>query len=127
MRYVGIDIGAEHHFVAAVDEDESVLVRPTRISEDRDGYERLRETLQKFVSDLRASGFAQLGKERQIAMYSDYLDSLARLEALARRSERALVLSLGLNNQGADPSSPPSAAAQAGSEVASARERDDLS
>jgi transposase len=45
MRYAGIDIGAEHHVVAAVDEDETVLVRPTRISEDRTGYERLRETL----------------------------------------------------------------------------------
>jgi transposase len=45
MRYVGIDIGAEHHVVAAVDEDESVLVRPTRVSEDRAGYERLREAL----------------------------------------------------------------------------------
>jgi transposase len=45
MRYVGIDIGAEHHVVAVVDEDEAVLVRPTRISEDRVGYERLREAL----------------------------------------------------------------------------------
>jgi transposase len=45
MRCAGIDIGAEHHVVAVVDEDEAVLVRPTRVAEDRAGYERLREAL----------------------------------------------------------------------------------
>jgi transposase len=45
MRYFGIDVGAEHHVVAAVDDDETVLVRPMRIAEDAAGYRRLREVL----------------------------------------------------------------------------------
>lgn len=45
MRYVGIDIAAEEHVVAAVDEEEQVLVRPTRFAEDAEGYARLREWL----------------------------------------------------------------------------------
>ncbi len=45
MRWFGIDIGAETHVVAAVDDDEAVLLRPTRVSEDAVGYARLRETL----------------------------------------------------------------------------------
>jgi transposase len=45
MRYIAIDIGAEHHVVAAVDEDEQILLRPLRFAEDADGYRRLRESL----------------------------------------------------------------------------------
>jgi transposase len=45
MRHFAIDIGAEHHVVAAVDEDEQVLVRPLRFAEDAEGYRRLREAL----------------------------------------------------------------------------------
>jgi transposase len=45
MRYVGIDIAAEEHVVAAVDEEERVLVRPTRFAEDAEGYARLRQWL----------------------------------------------------------------------------------
>jgi transposase len=45
MRYAGIDIGAEQHVVATVDDEETVLTRPTRFAEDRAGYERLREVL----------------------------------------------------------------------------------
>lgn len=45
MRYFAIDIGAEHHVAAAVDEDEQVLLRPLRFAEDADGYRRLREAL----------------------------------------------------------------------------------
>ena len=41
MRFVGIDIGAEVHVIAIVDEGQQVLVKPTKVSEDRDGYERL--------------------------------------------------------------------------------------
>jgi transposase len=41
MRFVGIDIGAERHLVAAVDEADRVLIKPTAILEDADGYERL--------------------------------------------------------------------------------------
>jgi len=45
MRFVGIDIGAETHLVAAVDEAEHVLMPPTKIGEDADGYQRLLERL----------------------------------------------------------------------------------
>jgi transposase len=45
MRYIGIDIAREEHVVAAVDEEERVLVRPTRFTEDAEGYARLREAL----------------------------------------------------------------------------------
>jgi transposase len=45
MRFVGIDIGAEQHVVAAVDEESRVLLRPTPVSEDAAGYARLRGLL----------------------------------------------------------------------------------
>ena len=45
MRYIGIDIGAEHHVVAAVDEEEQVLLRPARFTEDALGYSKLKEWL----------------------------------------------------------------------------------
>ena len=45
MRYFAIDIGAEHHVVAAVDDDDKVIVRPVRFAEDAPGYRQLRELL----------------------------------------------------------------------------------
>jgi len=45
MRHFGIDIGAEHHLVAAVDDNEQVLVSPTRFAEDADGYAKLKQLL----------------------------------------------------------------------------------
>jgi transposase len=45
MRYVGIDIGAEQHVVAVIDDDETVLQRPRSFAEDADGYARLKESL----------------------------------------------------------------------------------
>jgi transposase len=45
MRYFAIDIGAEHHVVAALDDDEQIILRPLRFAEDVDGYRRLRESL----------------------------------------------------------------------------------
>lgn len=45
MRFVGIDIGAETHVVAVVDEAQQVLVKPTKVTEDRDGHQRLLELL----------------------------------------------------------------------------------
>ena len=41
MRYVGIDIASETHLVAVVDQDQNVLVQPTRIKEEHDGYTKL--------------------------------------------------------------------------------------
>src|SRR5262245_9134201 len=45
MRFAGIDIAAETHTVAIVDEAGMVLVKPTPFAEDAEGYGRLRERL----------------------------------------------------------------------------------
>jgi transposase len=45
MRFVGIDIGADAHVAAAVDEADGVLIKPTNITEDAVGYDRLRDLL----------------------------------------------------------------------------------
>jgi len=45
MRYVGIDIASEKHFVAVVDEAAEVLVKSTAFGENASGYERLFELL----------------------------------------------------------------------------------
>ncbi len=41
MRIAGIDIGSEHHVLAVIDDTGATLVRPTKLSEDAAGYERL--------------------------------------------------------------------------------------
>lgn len=41
MRFAGIDIAAETHFVAVVDESSGTVVKPTSFSEDASGYEKL--------------------------------------------------------------------------------------
>jgi transposase len=45
MRYVGIDVASEKHFVAVMDETEAVLVKSTGFAEDSEGYTRLFELL----------------------------------------------------------------------------------
>ena len=41
MRFAGIDIAAETHFVAVVDEGSGTVVKPTTFTEDAAGYEKL--------------------------------------------------------------------------------------
>lgn len=41
MRFAGIDIAAETHFVAVVDEASGAVVKPTSFAEDAGGYEKL--------------------------------------------------------------------------------------
>ncbi len=41
MRFVGIDIASETHVVAALAEDQTVLLRPVSFKEDAAGYEQL--------------------------------------------------------------------------------------
>ncbi len=41
MRFVGIDVAAERHVVAAVDETSAVQLKPTPLTEDREGYQKL--------------------------------------------------------------------------------------
>jgi hypothetical protein len=38
MRFVGIDVAAERHVAAVVDEEETVICRPSSIGEDAAGY-----------------------------------------------------------------------------------------
>jgi transposase len=45
MRFAGIDVAAETHVVAVIDEGETVLVKPTPFPEDADGYARLLDRL----------------------------------------------------------------------------------
>jgi transposase len=45
MRYVGIDIAAERHVVAAVDAQGAVVLRPTPFTEDAVGYDHLLQVL----------------------------------------------------------------------------------
>jgi transposase len=45
MRFAGIDIAAETHIVAVLDEAETVLIKPTPFTEDADGYARLLDRL----------------------------------------------------------------------------------
>lgn len=45
MKYVGIDIASEKHFVAVVDESCEVVVKATAFGEDAAGYEKLFELL----------------------------------------------------------------------------------
>jgi transposase len=41
MRFVGIDVAAERHVVAVVDESGRVLLKATSFTEDADGYAKL--------------------------------------------------------------------------------------
>jgi transposase len=41
VRFAGIDIAAETHFVAVVDEGSGIVVKPTSFTEDASGYEKL--------------------------------------------------------------------------------------
>jgi hypothetical protein len=45
MLVVGIDVAAEVHQVAVIDETESVVVKPTPFAEDAAGYQKLFELL----------------------------------------------------------------------------------
>ena len=45
MRFVGIDIASETHVVAAVSEDQTVLLKPLSFTEDSEGYALLWEKL----------------------------------------------------------------------------------
>jgi len=54
MRFVGIDVAAERHVVATVDEAETVRLRPTAFTEDAEGYQNLRSLLGPPVDTLVA-------------------------------------------------------------------------
>ncbi len=45
MRFVGIDVAAERHMVAVVDDTGAILLRATPVTEDTPGYQQLLELL----------------------------------------------------------------------------------
>ncbi len=45
MRFAGIDIGAEQHVVAVVDDTGATVTKSTTFAEDAGGYERCRSLL----------------------------------------------------------------------------------
>ena len=45
MRFVGIDVAAERHVVAAVDDTDAIVLKPTPFTEDAEGYQKLRNLL----------------------------------------------------------------------------------
>lgn len=45
MRVIGVDVGAEAHVVAVVNEDGQTLLKPTPVTEDAEGYGRLVDLL----------------------------------------------------------------------------------
>ena len=45
MRIAGIDIASDKHVVAVVDGESAVIVKPTTITEDKEGYTKLKELL----------------------------------------------------------------------------------
>lgn len=54
MRYVGIDIAAETHVVAALDDERSILIKPTSFGEDAEGYRKLVDLLREPADTLVA-------------------------------------------------------------------------
>jgi transposase len=54
MRFVGIDVAAELHVVAAVNDRGDVVLKPTPFTEDGSGYRKLRELLSEAVDTLVA-------------------------------------------------------------------------
>lgn len=45
MRFAGIDIGADHHVIAVVDDTGATITKSTSFAEDAAGYERVRNVL----------------------------------------------------------------------------------
>ena len=71
-------------------------------------YYRQRDIIEKFVVDLRMPDFSELRPDRQLAMYTDYLELRRHLGELAEIA--VLALDSTLNIQGAGQSAPRSAA-----------------
>lgn len=94
-----------------------IHVLPGEVIEPVVDYQRLRQTIERFASDLRATAFAALPAERQLAMFGDYLKMTERLQQLARRALVALDNSLGSSSRDGGQSSQPSAPAWAAAAV----------
>jgi transposase len=100
MRFAGIDIGSEKHFVAVVDGDGEVQVKATSFGEDAAGYARLLEELgppQDLVIGMEATGhywrnlFAALSaKGHAVALLNPLRTSRFASEDLVRTKTDAI-------------------------------------
>jgi len=98
-----------------------VQILPSEVILPLIDYERQREIVEQFIEDLRDESFRSLTAERQLLMYSDYLDMLGLLEDLAREAVTALANSLNIPAE--DRPSLPSASAV--DEVSAGRREDE--
>jgi transposase len=100
MRFVGIDVGAEHHVVASVDATGTVQLPPTKFGEDAAGHARLKALLgpsQDTLVVMEATGhywknlFAMLAAEGfAIALVNPLRTKRFTEEELARTKTDAL-------------------------------------
>ena len=81
-------------------------------------YARFRQTVERFIDDLRDSRYAELATERRLAMFCDYIGMLERLQFHAEAADASLSRSLAeetkrrtANSSDADPQSPAPASA----------------
>ena len=119
MRFVGIDIGAERHTVASVDEGGTILQRPAPFREDAEGYQQLLAQLgppaatlvvmeatghywQNLFAALAAEGFAialinplrtrRFAQEDLVRTKTDAIDALGLARFGQQKRPRATVL-----------------------------------
>jgi hypothetical protein len=107
-------------FTALVDQ---IHVLPGEVIEPIVQYARLRQVLQKFSEDLRRAVAESIPVERALLMFSDYLASLDRLQALARRA--VVALDRSINRPDAAPPTRASASAPAEGALVSSERKDE--
>lgn len=88
-----------------------IHILPGEVIEPVIRYAALRQTVDRFADDLRSYRFMELEAPRQLTMYSDYLATVDRLEALAERAKAALDQSLGVSSSDEGQPNPASASA----------------
>jgi transposase len=105
MNFVGIDIGAEKHVVAVVDDQGGVVSKPVTFSEDADGYQLLSELLgdpaQRLVA-MEATGhywqnlFARLATEGFAVVLLNPLRTRRFAEGDLQRAKTDAIDALGI-------------------------------
>jgi transposase len=98
MLVAGVDVGAEVHQVAVVDESEAVVTKPTAFEESAPGYEQLFAPAQSTLVVMEATGhygqnlFAALAARGVVALVNPLRTHRFAGEELARTkpSSRAI-------------------------------------
>ena len=87
MRFAGIDIAAETHVVAIVDETGTPVVKPTPFTEDAEGYVRLLERLgpaADLLVVMEATGHYWQNLFATLAAHRDELEGFERSKGTIR-------------------------------------------